>query len=236
MKKATFFFDLSQIVVYKEELITMSDNMDYRFEVRRKSFEGCFSELLQTRAGDFASAGFYWTGEGDRTRCFECNEQIGLWDSSEDPIVEHQRWSGRCRFIRNIPCGNVPIGVDPSTIPLPQPRGSDICARYRLEYRLDAVPDSYESAVVDCDNGMTSELMELYKQEISALSDKKSSRAIKVVTPPKFSKFTILKKRLKTFENWDSSAQTGEQLAEAGFFYSNLSDLCICYYCGGGLF
>ncbi|CCU56005.1 inhibitor of apoptosis 3 [Choristoneura rosaceana entomopoxvirus 'L'] len=43
-------------------------------------------------------------------------------------------------------------------------------------------------------------------------------------------------KRLKTFKNWPQSLkQTPEELAEAGFYYTNCGDKVKCFYCDLGL-
>ncbi|XP_052812102.1 uncharacterized protein LOC128239482 isoform X2 [Mya arenaria] len=48
---------------------------------------------------DLALAGFFFTGEDDLVRCYECG--IGLKDFSDgdDPLQEHARNAPRCRFI-----------------------------------------------------------------------------------------------------------------------------------------
>lgn len=42
--------------------------------------------------------------------------------------------------------------------------------------------------------------------------------------------------RLKTFDKWPKILkQDPEEMADAGFFYTNKEDRVICFYCGGGL-
>lgn len=82
---------------------------------------------------DLAAAGFYYTGQIDRVRCFECGIEVCRWEEGDDPMSEHQRWGGRCRFLRKRACGNVPIGS--SDVPIRPRRSRDVCGQYRLDYR-----------------------------------------------------------------------------------------------------
>lgn len=48
--------------------------------------------------------------------------------------------------------------------------------------------------------------------------------------------FSIESSRLRTFEDWPKAIkQTAEQLADAGFFYTLISDRVVCFSCGGGI-
>lgn len=114
----------------------------YCFEENRvHSFAGWSVTFLDLRT--LAAAGFYYTGKSDIVKCFECGIEISQWMEGDKPMTEHQRFSAFCRFIRKIPCGNVPIGVCPSMIPKPEPRGRDVCGLYGLEYRPTSTPDCF---------------------------------------------------------------------------------------------
>lgn len=190
------------------------DGIDYHFEdARLESYRNwpCTSVIPER----LASAGFYYTGESDKVRCFECHVEISQWLPGDDPMVDHQRWSGKCRFIRNIPCGNVPTGVDPSTIPPPVPRGRDVCGPYGIEYCPNATSDT------------NVHIQDTVTLNLGGRSDSKS---------PKHPQFANYDDRLRTFEMWPiSMPQTKEQLAAAGFYYTGNGDQTLCYYCGGGL-
>lgn len=182
------------------------DNTDYRFEsARLESYKNWPSTCMKPER--LAAAGFYYIGEGDKVRCFECYVEICQWMANDDPMVDHQRWSGRCRFIRKIPCGNVPIGADPSTIPEPMPKGHDVCGPYGVEYKPNSSPD----------NNM-------------------QSTCEPSTAKPKHPEFANYEARLCSFALWPRSMpQTKEQLATAGFYYTGKGDQTLCYHCGGGL-
>ena len=135
-------------------------------------------------------------------------------------MVDHQRWSARCRFIRKINCGNVPIGVDPNTIIPPRPRSRDVCGPYGLEYRLTSGPDNHN-----------------FSTELQLPSTAKLSR-LGLTRPkgPLHPEYASYDARLNTFSTWPKSMpQTKEQLADAGFYYTGKGDQTICYHCGCGL-
>lgn len=196
------------------------DNVDYRFEMARlQSFDNWPLRYMDPR--ELAKAGFYYMGEDDKVRCFECNVEICQWLEGDDPMVDHQRWSGRCRFIRKIPCGNVPLGVDPSTVPPPRPRSRDVCGPYGVEYRPMSAPDTHSFPTGD------SQLPSATRLSCLGIGRQKG---------PKNPEYASYEARLRTFETWPKSMpQTKEQLADAGFYYTGKGDQTLCYHCGGGL-
>ncbi|KAF6205852.1 hypothetical protein GE061_020026, partial [Apolygus lucorum] len=46
-----------------------------------------------------ADAGFYYTGVGDKVRCFHCDGGLKEWKKMDDPWVEHARWFSDCTFL-----------------------------------------------------------------------------------------------------------------------------------------
>lgn len=61
-----------------------------------------FSSWTNTNTADVESlvnAGFFYTGNEDHVRCFDCGIGLRSWEPEDDPMVEHARWSPSCRFI-----------------------------------------------------------------------------------------------------------------------------------------
>ena len=188
------------------------DNIDYHFEeARLQSFKNWPVSYIKPEK--LAAAGFYYTGEYDKVRCFECQVEICQWVQGDIPMVDHQRWSARCRFICKINCGNVPIGIDSNTIV--QPRSS-----HDLEHRLTSGVDNYN---------FSTEL------QLSSIA-KSNCLNLKEPKKPIHPEYASYDARLNTFSTWPKfMLQTKEQLADAGFYYTGKSDQTICYYCGCGL-
>ncbi|XP_011876982.1 PREDICTED: baculoviral IAP repeat-containing protein 7-B-like [Vollenhovia emeryi] len=199
--------------IFIEESDEIDNGDDYRFEVARlATFKNWPCSWVKPEA--LAAAGFYYTGESDKVTCFECNIEICEWQADDNPMVDHQRWSGRCRFIRNIPCGNVPIGADPSTIPEPAPKGMDVCGPYgRAIYMPYSGPDHEGTE-----------------------EEKVNYKSIGIASRPKHPAYASYATRLASFDRWPiAMSQTKESLATAGFFYTGSGDQTLCYHCGGGL-
>ncbi|XP_011630441.1 baculoviral IAP repeat-containing protein 3-like isoform X2 [Pogonomyrmex barbatus] len=189
------------------------DSGDYRLEsARLESFKSW--PCLWMKPEKLAAAGFYYTGESDKVKCFECQIEICEWQADDNPMVDHQRWSGRCRFVRNIPCGNVPIGTDPNTIPAPTSKGVDVCGPYGSIYMPYSGPD----------------------HEDQEIEERVNYRLRDLASRPKHPEYASYAARLASFDTWPKSmTQTKEELANAGFYYTGCSDQTLCYHCGGGL-
>ncbi|KYN30909.1 Apoptosis inhibitor IAP, partial [Trachymyrmex septentrionalis] len=183
-------------------------SLDYQFEAARlKSFH--IWPHSWKKSEEFAAAGFFYTGESDIVKCFECGKELWKWKVDDDPMVDHQRWFAKCRFIRKIPCGNVPISTDPSAIPTSVPEGVDECGIY-VQTNMPKSSPTHEDQV----NFGLKEL------------------ALK----PRYPVYVNYAARLASYDKWPKAmSQTKEELATAGFYYTGSGDETLCYYCGGGL-
>lgn len=47
-----------------------------------------------------ARCGLYYTGDGDRVRCFHCDVLLYNWEPGDDPYKEHARWCPDCEYIQ----------------------------------------------------------------------------------------------------------------------------------------
>ncbi|CAD6220772.1 GSCOCT00005415001.2-RA-CDS [Cotesia congregata] len=191
---------------------------DYRQEsVRLQSYTGWRLSFMDP--AKMAAAGFYYTGHNDDVKCFECGIVIREWVEGDNPMSVHQRWRSSCHFLRKYPCGNVPIGVDPSTVPSIGPRGRDVYGCYD-EFQPGASP-GFRSGQTEFQFPRTAKL---------------GSQNLALLKGSRHREFASYNARLESFESWPKSMpQTKEQLADAGFFYRGTGDQTICYHCGGGL-
>ncbi|XP_071627282.1 uncharacterized protein [Temnothorax longispinosus] len=195
---------------------------DYRFEsTRLESFKNWpWTGGLWIKPEKLAAAGFYYTGESDKVKCFECPIEIyGIWQMDDNPMAYHQQWSGECRFINNIPCGNVPIGTDLNTIPAFVPKGVGVCGIYNKAY--------FEERVICKLKGMAS------RPKYVSIA---ARIARGMASGPKHPEYVSYAARLASFDRWPKVvSQTKETLATAGFYYTGSGDQTLCYYCGGEL-
>jgi len=65
------------------------------------------SHVVQPSA--LAGAGFFYTGQADRTCCAFCRGVLHSWRPEDAPDNEHRRHFPDCRFVRRLDVGNVPL-------------------------------------------------------------------------------------------------------------------------------
>ena len=68
---------------------------------RVSSFDKWPLQLRQDKH-TLASAGFYYTNDGDLVKCFSCGLHLGDWLKDDNVWKEHQRWSPRCHYINMV--------------------------------------------------------------------------------------------------------------------------------------
>lgn len=55
----------------------------------------------EIQRGDvLAQAGFYYQGNQDQVRCFQCDGGLKCWLADDDPWCEHARWFPKCQFVQ----------------------------------------------------------------------------------------------------------------------------------------
>lgn len=50
---------------------------------------------------ELARAGFFYTGYGDATVCFQCGCGLKRWLKEDNPYIEHARYSPRCHYLKS---------------------------------------------------------------------------------------------------------------------------------------
>ncbi|XP_053735640.1 E3 ubiquitin-protein ligase XIAP isoform X1 [Synchiropus splendidus] len=65
---------------------------------RMDSFKGS-NWANQLSAKRLAMAGFYFTGEADRVRCFSCKKIVENWCQDDAPVERHKEVSPTCKFL-----------------------------------------------------------------------------------------------------------------------------------------
>ncbi|TDG50392.1 hypothetical protein AWZ03_003297 [Drosophila navojoa] len=75
---------------------------EYAIEsARLRSFED-WPRNMKQKPQQLAEAGFFYTGVGDRVRCFSCGGGLKDWDDNDEPWEQHALWLGQCRFLKLI--------------------------------------------------------------------------------------------------------------------------------------
>lgn len=69
------------------------------YEDRVNSFGG-WSKQLRPNKDTLAPAGFFYTGMGDKVKCFACGLEVIDWDPADNPWTEHGKFSGDCLYLK----------------------------------------------------------------------------------------------------------------------------------------
>ncbi|XP_056143558.1 E3 ubiquitin-protein ligase XIAP [Lampris incognitus] len=77
---------------------------------RLDSFRGS-SLAQQLSAERLARAGFYFTGQADRVRCFSCRKTVENWCRGDTPVERHKEVSPSCKFLSCAHRGNFNPGT-----------------------------------------------------------------------------------------------------------------------------
>ena len=79
---------------------------------------------------DFADAGFFYLGVGDRVKCFYCNGGLQYWNNDQEPWSEHAKWFPKYVAYEPGLCDVMNVGVI----------NDDISGRYNDAKPMGVVP------------------------------------------------------------------------------------------------
>lgn len=68
------------------------------YNIRSNSFEKWPKQLKPTKS-ELVKAGFFYKGIGDSVECFFCGISLHDWESKDNAIIEHKKWSPHCKFV-----------------------------------------------------------------------------------------------------------------------------------------
>ncbi|XP_063377499.1 death-associated inhibitor of apoptosis 1-like [Cydia fagiglandana] len=55
---------------------------------------------MKQKPEELAEAGFYYTGQSDKTKCFYCDGGLKDWEEDDVPWEQHARWFDRCAYVQ----------------------------------------------------------------------------------------------------------------------------------------
>ncbi|NWI59636.1 XIAP ligase, partial [Calyptomena viridis] len=157
-----------------------------------------------------ARAGFVYTGEGDKVKCFSCQTTMEGWAPGDSAVDRHKQLSPNCKFITESAF---------------------------LEDNIDPVSQNYQHAT---ENGSSSSalLCALDDPDLEADYLLRTRQVVDMSDSlyPKNPAMCGEETRLKSFHNWPLNGQlTPKELANAGFYYTGVGDQVACFCCGGKL-
>ncbi|XP_061454542.1 E3 ubiquitin-protein ligase XIAP [Rhineura floridana] len=196
-----------------EACVTPEDDPDQELaqECSRLQTFANFPSHCPVSSSTLAQAGFFYTGEGDKVKCFSCHITVEGWQNGDSAVRRHRTISPNCKFINdvkflkndmhsvvpNCPC-TTGTCFAAATVNPPLDSPSDLCADYLLR----------SGQVVDLSGS-------LYPRNPAMCSEEA---------------------RLRSFHNWPPYALiTPRELAHAGLYYTGTGDEVECFCCGGKL-
>ena len=69
------------------------------YEDRLRSFELWSNQIIPTKES-LAKAGFWYTQIGDKVTCFCCGVSLYEWKPSDNPCLEHVKYSAQCIYLK----------------------------------------------------------------------------------------------------------------------------------------
>ncbi|XP_009329031.1 PREDICTED: E3 ubiquitin-protein ligase XIAP isoform X1 [Pygoscelis adeliae] len=162
-------------------------------------------------ASVLAQAGFVYTGEGDKVKCFSCHTTTEGWAPGDSAVERHRKLSPNCKFITE------------STF---------------LENNIHPLAQNYQHGT---ENGSSNSALPCTLDDPSDAEADYLVRTRQVVDMsdnfyPKNPAMCSEESRLKSFHNWPLNGQlTPKELANAGFYYTGVGDQVACFCCGGKL-
>lgn len=73
---------------------------EYAIETARIRSFAEWPRNMKQKPEQLAEAGFFYTGVGDRVKCFSCGGGLKDWDDDDEPWEQHALWMNKCRFVK----------------------------------------------------------------------------------------------------------------------------------------
>ncbi|XP_049872548.1 death-associated inhibitor of apoptosis 1 isoform X2 [Pectinophora gossypiella] len=119
---------------------------------RLRSFKD-WPRCMPQKPEDLAEAGFFYTGQGDKTKCFYCDGGLKDWEPEDVPWEQHARWFDRCAYVQLVKgrdyvqkviteASAIPAGKD--SVPVPNPKEKPV-----VMPKADGDKDKEEAPVDD---------------------------------------------------------------------------------------
>uniref|UniRef100_A0A3P9BJ68 E3 ubiquitin-protein ligase XIAP n=1 Tax=Maylandia zebra TaxID=106582 RepID=A0A3P9BJ68_9CICH len=204
-----------------------SDNApDFSSLTRRiDSFRG--SNLAnKVPAETLAQAGFFYTGESDRVRCFSCNMTVDNWYSGDRPVDKHKQFSPSCTFLTCV--HRTSFNQNSNTALISEEVGD---VEYRL--RTGEVVDEAPYPIVPHMRNEEARLRTFssWPNRTPTGIEEDASNNLRANDPALMQNFEA---RRATFAGVRHPIDH-ERLARAGFYSTGRGDAVLCFHCGGGL-
>ncbi|XP_034232548.1 inhibitor of apoptosis protein-like [Thrips palmi] len=151
-------------------------------EARLESFES-WPSALKLRPQELADAGFFYTGLGDKTICFQCGGGLKDWAETDEPWREHALYFSNCGYLLQTKGREFVaevLGKRPATL-TPE------------EIKALAIPKDFSNVVKQCPqsaSSSTSEEVSSLEANCSSVEENESSLTTPSIAVPSKSSVT----------------------------------------------
>ena len=167
-----------------------------------------------------AVAGFYYTGEGDKTRCFSCEGEVSDWKPDMHPHVIHRARFPNCRLVKGKETQDRPISTS-------QENSSEQTSSF------DNTTVKQRVNVQGMTNSVTVMPGETQRNLLPGVGRESSSSVVPVVNNKDM---RYEEARLESYSHWPKSDMVRpSDLAKAGMYFIGPGDRVKCAFCKGKL-
>lgn len=214
-----------------------SEDQDLHVEAQRLKTFLLWPTWGKADPNKLAQTGFFFTGDEDKCKCFECAVEISHWSESESPMSVHKRKSPYCALVRGGKTKNVPLNPEPS-----DEKSSKGSKNRRKGKKANGAnqADQADSLEDEPDSNTTSPLAVPDSHTSGATGTSKFvplAKSQRLVEEFDRSNMKLEENRLRTFEGkWPSDNPLSPgKVARAGFWYLGPHDRVECAFCRGRL-
>lgn len=74
--------------------------LDFVLETDRLRSYDDWPISINQRPKELSDAGFFYTGSGDKVKCFYCSGGLKDWEQGDDPWEQHAMWYDDCEYLK----------------------------------------------------------------------------------------------------------------------------------------
>ena len=217
------------------DIISSKEFSDMAVEMHRLMSFGSWPRKNQfPLPSALVSAGFYYTGESDKTRCFSCNGEVFNWRPDMYPDVIHRARYPHCRLVKGEETRHKPMQSSP-----------EVYDKVETFFRKKSINFPFISRNTNIVkqpsnlHGMTTPiLVNLRRPQVASRSPTISLESLSSTSSLLNSSgdMRFEQERLRSFAHWPKSDMIRpSDLARAGMYFIGPGDRVQCAFCKGKL-